>query len=134
MTQLVRSFDYIELLFEFIESRRHQPFAWGSNDCCLFAADGVLAQTGVDLAATWRGYTTDREALKLIQEVGGMRAFASPLIERKPGFGQRGEAVLVDMDGREAFGLIAGNGSWCGPGPDCLVFRPMSDVIAVFGF
>lgn len=134
MTELKRLPDYPERLFAHFEARRYAPFAWGSNDCCLFAADGILAQTGTDIAVAWRGYTTDREALRLIQDIGGMRGFAAALIERKPAFAQRGEVVLVEMDGRETFGLIAGNGHYCGPGADGLIFRPMSDVIAAYGF
>lgn len=36
------------------DARRSVPFAWGSNDCRLFAADAVQAMTGVDHAAELR--------------------------------------------------------------------------------
>lgn len=130
---LVRRHDAYERLAAFIESRRHMPFAWGTNDCAIFAADGWLAMTDVDLAASLRGYTTEREALVRIQEAGGMRGFTSALIEKKPGFSSRGDVTLAELEGRETFGLDAGNGHWCAPGAESLLFRPMSEVIAVFG-
>lgn len=123
-----------ERFIAFLESRRHSPFVWGSNDCALFAADGVLSITGVDFAADWRGYTTEREALDRIRKAGGMRGFVSYLIERVPLRGARGEVALAELDGRETFGLIAGNGHWCGPGANGLIFRPLREVIAVFGY
>ncbi len=47
--------DWPERLFAHVASRARTPFAWGAHDCVLFAADGVLAMTGRDLAAGWRG-------------------------------------------------------------------------------
>jgi len=132
--KLVRFHDYPERLAEFIESRRSMPFEWGVTDCCLFAADGVLAQTGIDLAANWRGYSTAREAAGLIQRVGGLAAFAEALTEKPVGRAFRGEVVLVELDGRDTFGLVAGNGHWCGPGESGIVFRPMAEALRAFGF
>jgi hypothetical protein len=129
-----RLHDYPERLAAFIESRRGMPFEWGINDCCLFAADGVLAQTGVDLAADWRGYTSAREAAQLIDRVGGLPAFAHALAEKPVARAFRGEVVLVALDGRDTFGLVAGNGHWCGPGAEGVVFRPMSEALRAFGF
>jgi hypothetical protein len=47
------------------------PFSFGRHDCCLFGAGAVEAQTGVDLAADWRGrYTTMRGGLRVLRRVG----------------------------------------------------------------
>lgn len=49
------------------------PFAFGKMDCALWAAEWVRQQTGVDLAASWRGaYTTEREYLRLLVAEGGL--------------------------------------------------------------
>jgi hypothetical protein len=42
------------LMATYLQSVRHQPFAWGSFDCCMFAADCVVAMTGTDPAAAFR--------------------------------------------------------------------------------
>jgi hypothetical protein len=36
---------------EFLLARAHVPFAWGTHDCALFAADGIEALTGIDIAS-----------------------------------------------------------------------------------
>ena len=59
----MRRADWPERLAEFIEARRLEPFAWGKNDCALFAADAVNLLIGVDYAESLRGYTTERGAL-----------------------------------------------------------------------
>lgn len=58
---------------------RHQrvgnttPFAYGKLDCTLWAADWIRQQTGVDLAADWRGqYSTEAEYRRLLLAEGGL--------------------------------------------------------------
>lgn len=131
---LVRRPNWPELLHAYIESRRFMPFEWGHNDCGLFAADAIIAITGTDLAADLRGYKSGRGAASRIAKAGGMRGLAGSLIEKKHGFASRGDLVLVELDARETFGVVAGNGFWCGPGENGLVFRPMSEVVTAFGF
>lgn len=130
-TALTRARDWPERLAAFIDSRRHAPFAWGANDCALFAADGVLAMTGTDLAKTLRGYKTERGALSRMRKAGGIRGFARDLPQRAPGFASRGDIVLAIVEARETFGLVSGNGHWCAPGATQLLFRPLSEVVLV---
>ena len=57
---------------EFLMGRASAPFAWGSNDCALFAADGIKAITGVDIAAEFRGqYHDEASALEAIEAITG---------------------------------------------------------------
>lgn len=126
--------DWPERLAAYIESRRFAPFEWGRNDCALFMADGVFEMTGTDGAAQWRGYATEKQALKLIRKTGGLRGFLGELREVPPKLGQRGHVSLAELEGRETLGLIAGNGYWCAPGADGLIFRPQSEIVAAFGF
>lgn len=58
---------------------RHQrvgnttPFVFGKMDCSLWAADWVRQQTGVDLAADWRGqYSTEDEYRRLLLAEGNL--------------------------------------------------------------
>lgn len=62
---MTRVEDWPERLAAFIEQRRKMPFAWGSNDCALFAADAVCAITGVDLGEPFRGRYDDEASLRL---------------------------------------------------------------------
>lgn len=49
------------------------PFAWGLHDCCLWAADAVVAVVGVDPAADIRGqYTTAQGAHRALHAHGGL--------------------------------------------------------------
>jgi len=49
------------------------PFALGSMDCSLWAAEWVRIRTGRDLAASWRGqYSTRREYMRLLLGDGGL--------------------------------------------------------------
>lgn len=122
-----------EALAGIIDARRNELFEWGRNDCALFAADAVLAMTGIDLAENLRGYKSASGATRKIKAAGGMRQLASSLTEKHPGMAQRGDVVLVEIDGRETFGIVAGNAKWCAPGVDGLVFRPMDEVKIAFG-
>ena len=124
--------DWPERFYAFVEARRFMPFAWGSNDCALFAADCVLALTGVDHAEGLRTYTDEAGAAEVIRRAGGMRAFAARLAHRELALAKRGDIVLAVTAGRETFGVVFGDGTWIGPGPTGLAFRPMSEAVAAF--
>lgn len=84
----------------FLIERAKTPFAWGKNDCALFAADGIQAITGVDIAADFRGkYSDEAGALAAIKSVcngttvadaavycaqkNGLKEWAKPLLARR---------------------------------------------------
>jgi hypothetical protein len=117
--------------FALIEARRNVPFAWHDNDCCSFAADAVMALSGRDIFADYRGkYHDAAGAAEFIAAADGIRLMFD--LPSKPiGFAQRGDLVIAMLDGRETVGVVVGNGTWCAPGPDGLVFRPMAEVIEV---
>lgn len=127
--------DWPERLFEFIESRRYMPFAWGSNDCALFAADALQIRCGIDFAERFRGkYTSELGAAKFIRKAGGMAGFAYSLREKPQGLAQLGDVILANMEERETFGSVLRDGRWAAPGVAGLVFRPVSDAIKVFEY
>ena len=128
MTTIIRVPDWPERLVAFIEARRFMPFAWGQNDCALFAADGILDFTGVDIAKSFRGYTTERRAARILARAGGMEVIAGDLFpEKAVGLAGRGDVIIATLEGRDTFGLVSGGGYWCGPGLSGLLFRPLSD-------
>jgi hypothetical protein len=63
--------DWAVRLSLIIKARRHEPFAWGSNDCMAWAADCVEAQTGIDTLADYRGqYDSAGGALRALRLIG----------------------------------------------------------------
>jgi hypothetical protein len=131
---MIRRYDWPERLASHIDARRSDPFEWGRNDCALFCADGIFLMTDIDLAKDLRGYTDERAAARLIAEAGGLPAFAehAGLEQVHAGLAQRGDVVVVAMEDRPTLALVAGNGCWCAPGKDQLVFRPMSEVLTAY--
>ena len=74
-TQRMR--DWPERLAALFAAREAQPFEWGAHDCCLFAADAVLAVTGHDPAADLRGtYRTAAQAAQVMERFGGLAGVA----------------------------------------------------------
>lgn len=57
--------------FAAITAHRPFPFAWGEHDCALLTADCIVAVTGLDLAAPFRGrYATEEQSRAVLAEVG----------------------------------------------------------------
>jgi len=109
-----------------IASRMATPFAWGTHDCCLFAADAVLAQTGADPAADLRGtYTDARQALALLKSLGGLAAVAGRGGQPVPALcAQVGDIGLVEHEGRELLAVCAGP-LWLAPAEQGLAALPL---------
>ncbi|MES2973355.1 MAG: hypothetical protein V4757_07085 [Pseudomonadota bacterium] len=81
----------------FMTARLRTPFAWGSNDCALFAADCVLAIAGVDLAAGMRTHRTATQAARVIRRHGGLAEIATRALGQpvKVCDAQQGDIVLM---------------------------------------
>ena len=120
-------------LTRFIEAKRHQPFAWGVNDCCLFSCDWLLILTGTDPATVlnMRGnYQTALEATRLLQERGGVAAIAREYCasqkwpEVRPIAAGRGDILLMNNLGQDVLGVcIGGRGIFAGQ--DAMEFFPV---------
>lgn len=60
---------------EFLDHASTTPFVWGGFDCCLFMADWVLDQRGIDPAPHLRGaYDTEEGCDALLARSGGLLA------------------------------------------------------------
>jgi hypothetical protein len=101
----------------FLLDRAASKFSWGQHDCALFAADGVRAITGVDIAAAFRGrYDDEASALAAIKEITGGETVedAAAWCASKHGLpelpfplmAQRGDLCTVADGGRVIAGLI----------------------------
>ena len=70
--------DWQVLLNDCITRHLGLPFVWGSQDCCLFAADCVIAMTDQDPAADLRGtYRSRLTAHAVLKAHGGLHAIAA---------------------------------------------------------
>jgi hypothetical protein len=127
-------------LHNFLLSRAKTPFAWGTNDCCLVAADAVQAITGTDIASDFRSkYTDQASAFALIKTVtGGSTAEdAAAYCAQKAGLtelthvltAQRGDLVVLNDGGSTIAGFIHLNGrNAVSVGEDGLKRLPLSAI------
>ena len=125
----------------FLASRTKAPFAWGSNDCALFAADAVLAITGTDIAEDFRGkYSDEAGAFALIAGVTGGKTVgdAAAWCAQKAGLAelehrltaQRGDLVVIPDSGRLIAGVVHLSGRHIvSVGEDGLKRFPIMDVL-----
>lgn len=93
-----------------IQARFTAPFEWGSNDCCIFAADAVREITGIDHAADVRGsYRTERGAARVLAQLGGVAELAAKHCQECPPLMARvGDVCLVMQGPREALAVCVG--------------------------
>jgi hypothetical protein len=84
---------------EFLQGQK-RSFSWGTFDCALFACNCVLAETGEDPGASFRGgrYSTqaEAEALGSLSQIVEAVATQFRLPEIAAGHAGRGDLVLLD--------------------------------------
>lgn len=116
-----------------LAARADMPFAWGSNDCCLFAADSVQAMTGVDHMQPFRGYQTARQALEMLAKEGGLhQAVLKALGPDMPvGMAAVGDVLLMHHDDRELLAICNG-ATALAPGKNGLVTLPIAQAMAAW--
>jgi hypothetical protein len=128
--------DPYTLLAEFLHEKRASRFAWGTNDCCLFAADWLVALGKPDLMADFRGkYSDARGAIALWRPVEGyaqegatrLAAGLTP-VEDPARLARRGDIALVRYSAHhKSFGIVECGGVW-GLTPHGLMRAPLSHV------
>lgn len=103
--------DWRSQLTAYIVAQMRAPFAYGRNDCALFAAGAVKAMTGKDLARGFRGYRSLKEGHQKLKDKGfgdHIALVESLLPEVSVSFAQAGDiAVVNDRDG-PALGVVQG--------------------------
>jgi hypothetical protein len=97
-----------EALSDYISSKRDEPFQYGVNDCCMFAAGAVEAMTGVDPMEEFKGTYSDlRGSIKALKEIGEgdlETTLDSKFEEVAISHAQRGDLAFFD----ESVGVIMG--------------------------
>ena len=114
--------DWFVRLGALVSRRLDEPFAFGTNDCCVWAADAVEAVTGLDPAADLRGtYHTATGAARVLQAAGGLAALCAQRLgpEVPPSLAQVGDIGLVDEGPTGALVVCLGF-NWLGPRADGL--------------
>jgi len=115
--ELKRCPEWPKVLAAFVDEYRGKPFAWGSHDCCMTAAEWVRTCTGHDAANSYRGkYRSELGAMKLLKRDGGVRGIASACLPSVPvNFAHRGDLVAyqdVSRQGpawaRTSLGILTG--------------------------
>jgi hypothetical protein len=97
-----------DALVNYITIKRNEPFEYGVNDCCLFAAGAVEAITSQDPMPEFRGqYDSLKTSLKVIKEIGAGTLEATmdakfPEIEM--GHAQRGDLAFFN----DSVGVVMG--------------------------
>lgn len=133
----LRTPDWQLLLEVYVDRARAEPFVWGAHDCVSFAM-GWVEMVRADLAprddlAEVLGYSTAAGAARMLAERSLAQAVADwgGLTAVAPAFAQRGDLVLVEIDGRESLALCVGD-VVAGPGTEGLAFAPLAAVRAAW--
>ena len=95
-----------------------KPFAYGTHDCALFAADCVRAMTDVDLAKDFRGHYQSKPGAKRVlrqHEADDLEQLMDQIAARhgiqnaSPMGAKRGDIVLRDTPEGPALGIVSGH-------------------------
>lgn len=101
--------DWPTQLANFLLEKQKQPFEWGSNDCCLFAADAILAMGGRDVAKDVRGrYKTAIGAHRIMKKLGAgsLVELLTQRLGEPDGVITRGSIIVVESNGEQVAGVF----------------------------
>lgn len=97
-----------EALSNYILTKRHEPFEYGVNDCCLFAAGAVEVITGEDPMSEFRGkYDSLKGSIKALKDIGAGTLEATmdnKFPEVEIGHAQRGDLAFFN----DSVGVVVG--------------------------
>ena len=118
-------------LEELVQTKRHQPFDWGTNNCVGFVAEAQIAMTGetdfpealTDIGSKYNAYRLIRKRVKNITD-GANKYFQSIPIT----MAQRGDIVEIETCEGPAVGICLGSNAVF-IGKDGLEYFPMTSLI-----
>tara|TARA_R110000824_G_scaffold28928_3_gene96874 strand:+ start:8732 stop:9157 length:426 start_codon:yes stop_codon:yes gene_type:complete len=110
MREKIKSERIPSVLIGYLESKMSEPFCYGKNDCCLFAAKWVELVTGENPAQEFGIYESKKEAFKILTKSGGVRGICKKLFKRiHLNDAQRGDLVTyIEKPGRAKFETALG--------------------------
>lgn len=124
---LARFPDWRPRLHALLEARRALGFSWeDGRDCCLWAADAILAMTGKDVAAELRGYRSRFGATRRLVELGHRSVRSLVAAKFTPIARPRlGDLVLVPGAPLDTLLIAAGRGAAWGQYETGLIREPI---------
>ena len=130
MVRLHRVQDWPLRLNAWLDSVREKPFAWGTHDCVLGAADAIRMMTEEDPAASFRGrYDSRMGAARFLAQYGGLEEAVTAVLGAPlegPRLAGRGDVVLVEGGEGLTLAVVIGAAA-VAPGPEGATFVPMRD-------
>ena len=108
---MMRLDDWQDRFFAYLEATRLLPFAWGMNDCCLFAAGSIDSITGSTLVTQLRAiYSDEPSALAYIASFGSLEAAVTSWLgtSKAPNSAGPGDIVLADLELGPTIGVCMG--------------------------
>jgi hypothetical protein len=79
---------------DYIAAHLSMPFAWGVNDCVLFAVGWAEIASGKQYLPDTK-WTNEFEALRLVKELGGLEAaFSENFTPIRPNFAHDGDLAI----------------------------------------
>ncbi|MDR5655368.1 DUF6950 family protein [Ruixingdingia sedimenti] len=136
MTGLARLPDWQVRLRRWLTGAAGRPIVPGQWDCCLFAAGAVEAQTGVDLAADWRGrYSTFAGGRRILRRAGyadHVALIAAHLPEAPVNMALPGDIAIVPGEEGDAGGVVQGAGVYVLSRSGRLGVVPMTPTLRLF--
>ena len=104
--------DWEERLHDYLTSCADRPFVYGEHDCALFSAGAVIAVTGEDPAAAYRGrYRSAAGSVRALRVHGAgtlETTLAAGFPDRASAFAHRGDLALVERDTGPSVGVVIG--------------------------
>lgn len=100
-----------DAFFAYLEIARVTKFEWGTQDCCLFAADVVDTITGSTFRAQLAAcYTDEISALAYIASFGSLEDAVSSWLgaPQAPNFAGPGDIVIATLDNGPTIGVCLG--------------------------
>lgn len=109
---MARVTDWRKALTGYLRAAGRTAYAPGQHDCALFAAGAVVAMTGRDYAAPYRGrYTTIRGGLRVLRKDGyadHIALAAAHLPEVAVARARPGDLAVVESQDGPALGVVQG--------------------------
>lgn len=101
-------------LMKVIKDYQDTPFEWGKSDCCMFVADCVNAQMGVDPAENHRGkYSTEIGAKRALAKYGSIEDVLDKLFTRIDyNLAKRGDVVMYESELGATMGVVWNGGAF----------------------
>lgn len=133
---LTRLPDWQKRLRRYLAGVNGRPLVPGRHDCCLFGAGAVAAETGVDLAAPWRGrYTTFAGGYRILRRAGHadhVALIAAHLPEAPRLAARAGDIAVVPGEDGDAVGVVQGEAVYVLGRDGRIALVPMAPVLRLF--